>query len=366
MKCLHVFTLNKVRHNGNIVKMISELEADGEINDTKNDFLVFDQSIYNEFADKCNCIYSKEKKAKAINSRTEGYDIIFLHCLNLSAFEVLKLKKSAIKKMIWVIWGHDLYLNNDENEFIDRVKLVLRKIKWFIPDIRLRSLYAIGISWLYDSLEVRKRFPNVRLVRLGYGYYDLRSTIDECLDNSEKTADTPTKIMIGHSAYKKLHHIPIMKKLEKFKDENIIISLVLSYGNKEYRDKVIKYADGVWGEKAEIITDYLSVPDYIKYINSVDIGIFDIKAQSALGNINYLASLNKKIFLNRNGILKLAFDLEEVETYCVDEIENKSFEEFIRPTEDLRGHQNYSNQRIGLHNKHRWEFVLKELKREFK
>ncbi len=366
MKCLHVFTMDRVRHNENIVKMISELKAERKIDDIKNDFLVFDQSIYNEFAQKCNCIYSKEKKAEAINSRAREYDIIFLHCMNMSAFEVLKLKKHTIKKMIWIIWGHDLYLNNDENEFIERVKLVLRKIKWFLPDIHLRSLYAIGISWLYDSLEARKRFPNVRLLRVGYGYYDLRSTIDECLDNSEKTIDAPTKIMIGHSAYKKLHHIPIMKKLEKFKDENIIISLVLSYGNEEYRDKVIEYANNVWGDKAEIITEYLSVPDYIKYINSVDIGIFDIKAQSALGNINYLASLNKKIFLNKNGILKLAFDLEGVETYCVDEIENMSFEEFIRPTEDLSGHESYSRQRIGLHNKHRWEFALKELIREVK
>lgn len=151
-----------------------------------------------------------------------------------------------------------------------------------------------------------------------------------CESNSEKESKGTYKIMIGHSAHAYLQHKKIMKALYKFRDENILISLILSYGNMEYAKTVEDYALKMFPGKVEIIKNYMSPEEYFRYLKTVDIGIFDYTQQAALGNIWMLLYLEKKLYLNEKGILKLATRLEAVETYNVNEIENMNFEEFTK------------------------------------
>ena len=141
--------------------------------------------------------------------------------------------------------------------------------------------------------------------------------------------------MIGHCAYQFLRHIEIMDLLKKYKDENLLISLVLSYGDMEYARKVEEYAIQTFGnDKVEIIRKLMSPMEYIEYLNTVDICILDYKHQAALGNFWRLLYLEKKIFLNKDGILKLFANFEGAETYCVENIKNMNFEQFTKRLND--------------------------------
>ena len=75
----------------------------------------------------------------------------------------------------------------------------------------------------------------------------------------------------------------------------------------------------------------LSYKQYVELLNEMDIAIFDAKISYALGNINILRLLKKKIFLNENGVIRRAFDLEGFPYMCISDLKNISFEEFAKP-----------------------------------
>ena len=63
-------------------------------------------------------------------------------------------------------------------------------------------------------------------------------------------------------------------------------------------------------------------------LSTVDTCILDYTHQSALGNINLLLGMNKKLYLNDSGIIKTAMILEGIESSNVNDIEKMSFIEF--------------------------------------
>jgi len=136
--------------------------------------------------------------------------------------------------------------------------------------------------------------------------------------------------MIAHSAHQYLHHKEILDKLSIYKDENIIISLPLVYGNYEYSKDVEEYAKHIFSDKVEIIRERMTPIDYLRYIKTVDVGIFDQVHQSGLGNLYYLIYMDKKLYLNKDGILKCAFLLEGSYIETTDKLGLESYDDFIK------------------------------------
>jgi len=116
----------------------------------------------------------------------------------------------------------------------------------------------------------------------------------------------------------------------KYRDENIIISLPINYGDMEYAKQIEDYARSLFKEKVEIINKYMPYTQYVKYILTVDCCILDYKHQSALGNIYLLLKNGTKLFLNKDWIIKLSLSLEAIETYNIEDIDDMSFDEFSK------------------------------------
>lgn len=365
LKCIHIMLHPTVRHNVTIINTINALD----LKDIKNDVLVFSKDVQDAFLKLMDNVFLAQDKVKAINEYGKKYDYIFLHAMELSPFEVFKIRKSVLKKIIWVCWGHDLYLKKQDGGFVRKLKNFAKKTIWFPANIRLRNIYAIGLGFKYDAIEAAKRFGNIHIIRLPYGYWKNRFKEFNDTRNlvlAENKKNDAYKIMVGHSGHIMLNHIDVLKKLAKFKNENIIISLVLAYGDKEYINQVISFAKQVFGEdKIEIILKEQNYADYMRYINSVDIAVFNMLQQSALGNINLLTSFGKKIFLNRNGILKTAMEFEYIDVSCVDEIDDMSFEEFIKPCKNIEIEMKYGittmDESLSLL---AWNNVFKELQKK--
>lgn len=361
LKCIHIMLHPTVRHNESIIKVINDLC----LTDVENHYLVFKKDVREAFLKMTDNVFLGQDRVKAINECGKKYDYIFLHAMELSPVEVFKVRKNILKKIIWVCWGHDLYINRLDGGFVRKFKNFVRKVIWFPASKRLKNIYGIGLSFKYDIVGVAERFGNMRIIRLPYGYRPNRKKCFIDINGMQKERkESAYKIMVGHSGYEILNHIEILKKLSKFKNENIIISLVLAYGEKEYTNKVISFAKQEFDEdKLEIILNEQSYEDYMRYISGVDIGVFDQIKQSGLGNINALAAFGKKLYLNRKGILKIAMDFEYVDVGCIDEIDDMSFEEFTKPCENI----NYSV-RFGITNMDEslslraWNNIFKELK----
>lgn len=341
IRFLHVMPQSSEIYDAAIIEMINT----SIIFDRKEHmFLVFDEDIFNNNSSYSNLIFSRTSLNENFGSFIDFInisDFVILHSNTLSLTNLYRLKKKELKKIVWCVWGHDLYVNQkkSENNYKNNIRQILKKIYYLLYDYKIKNILGIGIGFRYDALEVKMRFgSDMEILNMPYIAKELNLEYfkNDYIELINRPM-APKRLMIGHCAYPFLNHKKILKMLERYKKENIIISLVFAYGSKVYADEVTKYANEIFGGKVEIITEKMNLKSYIRYLKTVDVAIFDHTHQSALSNIYYLLYLNKKIYLNNKGIIAQGMKLEGIEFAYTNDIGNISFEELSKINNCNRG-----------------------------
>jgi dTDP-N-acetylfucosamine:lipid II N-acetylfucosaminyltransferase len=164
-----------------------------------------------------------------------------------------------------------------------------------------------------------------------YKEYDL-SKVEK--DNGKKY------IQVGNSADPSNNHMDIFRKLIDFKDYNIEIICPLSYGNMEYREKVIQQGKEVFGDKFKPLTKLLPFEEYLNILAKIDIAIFNHERQQAMGNITTLLGLGKKVYI-RDDITTWDFCKEHgLKVYSINNFDEKVFLQDIPEDEKQRNIEN--------------------------
>ena len=104
-----------------------------------------------------------------------------------------------------------------------------------------------------------------------------------------------TRVLVGNSASLTNNHLEIFDKLKKH--DNIVVFTPLSYGDLDYREKVISEGRKIFKERFMPITDFMTSDKYNKFLFSMDIAIFNHKRQEAMGNTITLLGMGKKVFI---------------------------------------------------------------------
>ncbi|WMS94882.1 TDP-N-acetylfucosamine:lipid II N-acetylfucosaminyltransferase [Pseudoalteromonas sp. HL-AS2] len=191
------------------------------------------------------------------------------------------------KKCYWVIWGGDLYSHSYDK----------RTIKWrlkeFFRKIAIRNFGHL-VTYIHGDLELAR------------SWYNAKGQQHECLMYSSnlykeyavpKSDNSFINIQIGNSADPSNNHIEVLERLLPFKDENINIYLPLSYGSTEYAQRVITKGKLMFGEKFKPITDFMEFNEYLSFLGTIDVAIFNHKRQQAMGNTITLLGLGKTVYL---------------------------------------------------------------------
>lgn len=278
----------------------------------------------NVIVDKEICSINKVKEYLKIS------DFVFLHALNYSRKEILKLNDEECKKIIWCVWGHDLY---EVDIHHNNLYLILRKIYRILKHreyekkqvaAKISKFRAIVIGFEGDRYTIRNLYGNdVPIYKAGYpgGFYS---------EDLKRWCKLPVKhkklrILLGHSAYHFLQHKYYLSKFVKYK-ENLEFYIPLSYGNKKYAEEVQQLAEKNYSkENLKIFKDILNFEDYFKMLCDIDIAIFDYKHQAAVGNIMLLLYLQKHVFLNPNGILYRGFKTAGIDVFSTLDLEKADF-----------------------------------------
>lgn len=329
---------------------------------SQNKFFVYKNKNYNEnyTTDYPNLeYYNKEiqfsiKKYKEIHKANK----IVLHQLNIPLVVLFWVifYPFIYNKLMWVIWGADLY---DYYEKKVRLKdyLIEYLRSYFIRRVKYISCYIEG-----DYYLCRKIYGS----KAKYFKSCYPKTIDEKIisyahDNQIENQDTT--ILIGNSADKRNNHIDILNKLQRFKDENVRLLLILSYGGtKDYVEKVKNHALNLFGSKAVCILDYMSFETYAELLTKTNICIFGHKRQQGLGTINLMLAMKKKVFLNSFITPFVYFNNIGIKIYETDKIDIYSFAELIDISEnDLAENQSKILEDLSLvkTNKY-WEAILEK------
>lgn len=269
-----------------------------------------------------------ELSRKRLMELSQQAEHLILHSLFLSSRDIRRLPNSFFDHATWCVWGHDLYHRFKQGGNW------MHRLKGHIAIQKLRHLEAISIGFKYDSREIRRILgEEVRILPALYGsgyYHEDIDAVEAPVRDSRAL-----EIMVGHCAYETFNHLPNLDRLVAYRDENIRINLVLSYGDAAYRERVIAHARSLFREEQlHIQTEMLSPSEYIRFLKGMDVVVMDFERQAAFGNLITIAYLKKKLFLSPTGIMSRAFREEGIPIFDCRSIGSISFEEFAAPGPD--------------------------------
>jgi hypothetical protein len=161
------------------------------------------------------------------------------------------------------------------------------------------------------------------------------------IELQEKNDDV-TRIQVGNSADCANNHFEIFESLLKYKNENVEIYCILSYGEKPWSvgwtKKVMNRGKELFGAKFIPVTEFMNYDSYIEFLGIIDIAIFAHKRQQAMGNTISLLGLGKKVYLRSditswelfNNLGVNVFDVKDVDISKLAEAEKVNNIRLIR------------------------------------
>ncbi len=320
-KYIHIFFVPETKFSTACVR---------NINDNENGFVVSEhlfitphKKVYEAISGFENVEFTESKSViSLINRYAPKCDYIIAHSLPRGE---LLINPWYYKKIVWRTWGHDVHRYNFHSS--SGTKKIVKLLLYPFWKFQVRCFAAVGVANTVDRLDIKENFGDVKMFRLPYTSKEETAIMESVLPNTEKTK----KILLGHSGYANDNHIEILKKLKKFSNESIEIYMVLSYGNESYIEAVCAFVEKEKIQNVKIIDKFMPYGEFVEFLSGIDIAILDNDKSYALGNISWLLYFKKKIFLNRNGVIKRAFDADGVPYSCTDEIDRMTYNEFVKP-----------------------------------
>ncbi len=332
----------------------------------------------------------KLNKYKGIKKLMKEADHIILHGFNLDWKWILFfcMNKDFLKKICWVIWGIDMYnylrpetslknkiLNKMEtycrtqaanavalleadvpvykSKFGDREVLCagypISERNWIIMDKYLEDMAAQNeeekksaptwadygiIDKIVESVEDQTAFKLT--VTKNNGNVDVN--IESKAIIPAKPPIKTIKVLCGNNAHSFNKHSKTLFQLQKFINEDIKLYVPISYGN-DYVTARSGYIQGLKSlgnelypsTKCAFMTKLMPQHEYTKFLTGLHAGIFNAERQNALGNINKLLYMGKKVYLSRKNPLFDFYVEKGFEIHDIDELDNITFEEFASP-----------------------------------
>jgi len=298
-----------------------------------NPFLVLGTTPYNFNYGKypnVERMVNPRKNIFALYKKMRDADRVHLH--GLFSFEViviLALSRKIGKKSMWYIMGDDLYRAARKSTSLPG------KLHMFFRTRAVRNLGMISTNIKGDYELAKKYFKcNPEFYRIYPGSMNLG--IYDSIKKTEKAAGAPLRILLGNSATATNRHEDAFRLLSKYKNENIEIYAPLSYGNKDYGDRIEAAGKEIFGDKFIAMRDFMDRDKYMDFLGTVDIAVFAHDRQQAVGNIMPLLYLGKKVYISHNiSTCGYLVDENDIKVYSYENIENESFEDLCRVAHTL-------------------------------
>ncbi len=219
------------------------------------------------------------------------------------------------EKAYWMIWGGDLYNapRDKKNDF------VRANFKGYISDTDGDCEVAMKT---YGS--------NPEIYNAGYTF----PITKEMLDKAKRVEHDYIQIQINNSTDKTT--LEMLDILSKFKDENIKITTILSYGQTEFKDEIIQKGKEIFGDKFTYLDEYLEPVQYAQKLAQNDILILNQNRQQGIGNCFSNLALGAKVFIKSEITTYNHFNSKDIKVFCTNEIKEMNFEEFVFYADETR------------------------------
>lgn len=236
-----------------------------------------------------------------------------------------------LKKCNWIIWGGDLQVyklkrTSIRARFIEFMRgFVIKKFSYIVTSIK--GDYELVREW-YSVEGLRRNATYPLPIELEQIDEIISSRCFNPIDTDNQSDQV--RIIIGNSSNEENKIPEIIGLLKKFHDRNIKIYANLSYGEEEYSKFICEMGTKEFQEKFVGVTKFMPISEYILFLNSMDIMIFNHERQQGLGNLLIALYLGKKIYINPKSPLWNLFKTDlNINVGNTLSIKSESFNEFI-------------------------------------
>ncbi|HLQ86297.1 MAG TPA: TDP-N-acetylfucosamine:lipid II N-acetylfucosaminyltransferase [Salinisphaeraceae bacterium] len=264
-------------------------------------------------------------------------DKIIIHGLFKSAWiQFLLTQPWAYEKMHWAVWGGDLHAYESKR---GRLSLEIKEA--------LKRILIKRIGVLLTCIP-----GDVELARTWYG---ARGRYMECLMYESNTWHPPQRearrcdainILAGNSANPSNNHSEIFAHLEKYRDQNIRIFAPLAYGTQVYADAVIRAGTELFGDKFIPMTEFVAYQDYLAFLGSIDIAVFNHARQQAMGTTITLLGMGKKVCMRRDTSLRALLEQLGLHIFNVADVDLAPLPADLARENKALARRNFSRQRL--------------------
>lgn len=300
-------------------------------------YVVDNNSGYELSQDENIHLVSSYQEILSINNKEvlcNAHKIIISGLFELDRFLFdLSLVHGVLRKTYFQFWGGDFYCFADVHRSFHIRQIVKRAVR------KHSYKNAAGLIFLingeYEKFVDILGITNKHFVAPMPGNPQDRKWF-ELIDRVEEHNEL--RILLGNSMDPSNCHEEAFNTLAKYKDENIKIYCPLSYpsGYESYRDDIIKKGHQVFGDKFIPLVDYQPYDDYRLFLASIDIGVYANNRQQAMGNINGLIQLGKKVFIKSNTSMWKSYRDDKYALFDFEWISSLSFSDFAYMDEKTR------------------------------
>lgn len=332
-KYIHFLWSDELKFQRPIVEMIND--SDGYFYPQDHLFLTPSEMVKNTLGHYPNVVFyqnNNQTMADIINHYGKYADWMVSHGM---ANHVYQIKREYLRKIVWRTWGGSRQKSkwNRRHFFYSIYGQCVNAVYYLFYRYSYGCSPVIGIANTVDVLDLEQWnwHKRSKLFFLNYGSRDFDILIQQMNDLGQNH-DNSIKILVGHQGSQIENHVEYVNRiLNSYNDESFDIYLPLSYGDARYIAKVKKELELINDSRIHVIDSLMPIGEYLKFLASIDVAIFDGNSSMALGNIGFLIRFKKKIILNNSGVLKKAFDRDQLPYGTCDKVGTIPFSELVAP-----------------------------------
>lgn len=241
---------------------------------------------------------------------------LFMHQLTI----VLSLMPWLHKKCQWMIWGADLYYH----------QLAVRNSRYRIAEFFRKILISrLGgvITYVDGDYLNAQRWYGVKgklheCIMYKSNIYNGNALSKAELDMFTTKSNEYVNLLVGNSADPTNNHRQVFDKLIRLDVDKYVgkIFCPLSYGDLDYAKKVSKLGESMFGDKFIPLMEFMSLMQYEKILDEVDIAIFAHNRQQAMGNTINILGRGKKVYMRTDTSSYALFEKLGIKVFSLDDI----------------------------------------------
>lgn len=262
-------------------------------------------------------------------------DLIFIHFLDEKYYDILN-NKSLTSKIIWIGWGGDYYwlidtlprfnilrkytrLTFSQNRWLHIFSPLVKKAlrKWRSKKIETLNRVHFFAPVLREDYElIKKNYKEFspKFVNWNYG------CIEDIVAGYENFTINDNNILIGNSATRTNNHIDVFNKIKNIQLGTKSLIIPLNYGDKNYGDRIAQIAYENFGNKSQILKEFLEYPEYLKLIQSCGSVILGHIRQQALWNILFMLYIGARIYFFKDSVTYNYLVSNSIEVFTIEEL----------------------------------------------